>query len=665
MSDRLQKPAWIRGATSWLDQSISRFPSWGVLFLALGWSPGLSLWQLLRRGTATFSYGGGIKILLSEAERREALLWGWLSLLGLGLTYAGLYIWKRRRDPSLRYDDLFRLLNRKLLVLLTLPGIAAIFGTHFEGRHDFLNLAMIATVAAIFCAWAYALIPQKPSDATLPPFVPSESRIGTFGPWLLVALLACAYAAGMSYLSIVDHRNLHTANWDLGIYDNIVWNSANGDFLGCSFCRLGKHYSAHFDPILWMLTPIYRLSPRAETLLVFQSIWLALGAVPLFLYARRILGHGWWASAIVLAYFLMPALHGVNLYDFHSLALLIPTAMFAIYFLDTRRYVGYWLSIALLLLTREDMSLLSCFIGLYAWFTGSKKTALATAAVALAYLSFVKLSVMPPGLIMAGSSEGRSFARYYAEAMPYPEEGVAGLLLTLLSDPVASLGVLFQEPKLVYFAVLLLPLLFLPLISGKKRILMLYGLVFIGLATRKYVYSIHFQYSSLLIPFLALSVGDAVIRLRRAAWLRGFGLDAARTQRALLLGIVVSSGLMGMEYGALAPNESFRTGFHRLSFAQTAKQRARYEELREVIELIPPLASISTNSAAGPHVTNRPVVVQWPKLHQADYILFSSNSRKYRLSKKFKRLVEENKYELVHESKEFSLAKRVEEEPEL
>jgi uncharacterized membrane protein len=305
-----------------------------------------------------------------------------------------------------------------------------------------------------------------------------------------------------------------------------------------------------------MLTPIYRMSPRAETLLILQSFWLAFGAVPLFLYARRVLGSAWWACTIVAAYCFMPALHGANLYDFHSLALLVPTAIFAVYFLDSKRYVGYWLSIALLLLTREDMSLLCCFIGLYAWFTGQRKTAVSTVVIALTYLGAVKMFIMAPGLIMDDAADARSYASYYKEAIPYPEQGAKGLITTLLTDPVGSLAIVLSEKKVLYFAKLLWPLLLLPLISGKKRILMLYGFIFIGLASRKYIYSTHFQYSLLLVPFLALSVADAVARMKDASWVRGFGLDSGRLQKALLTTLLVSSALMGAEYGALAPNAS-------------------------------------------------------------------------------------------------------------
>ncbi len=645
-----------------LVKAIDVLPSWGVLFAAIGWLPGVAIWQAFRHEGPTFSMTSkGVKVLLQEPQRTQLLNYGWASLGAIAAVYVGLYLFRRRRAPVVTYDAYFRLLNQRFLVLLALPLLTSLFTTKLEGKQDFLNLSLIAATLAVFAAWVYALVGCRRLPLSLPAAGLPPGRLASALPWAFVLVCFVTYGYVMSRFSIVDHRNLATANFDLGIYHNIVWNTANGDFLGCSFCRGGKHYSAHFDPILWILTPLYKLSPRAETLLVFQSFWLALGGIPLFLYARRVLNHAGWACTVVAAYYLMPALHGANLYDFHSLALLTPTAMFAVYFLDGRRFVGYWVSIAILLLTREDMSLLSCFIGLYAWFTGQKKTAVATVVAALAYLVTVKLTVMAPGLIMEDSSSARSFASYYQEMIPYREEGAFGLVATFLTDPVASLAVLFSEKKVIYFTLLLLPLLSLPLLSGKKRILMLYGLVFIGLATRKYVYSIHFQYSCLLLPFLALSVADAVVYMREAAWLRGFGLDEARLQRAVLTTLVVAGLLMGAEYGALAKNNVFRAGWSKIAWSQTDAQREQYQELLDVVSELPRDASISADSRTGPHVTDRHVVNHWPYVGNADYILMFRASSRGKYGRKYRALIKQGTYEVERSTKRFVVLRRVDE----
>src|SRR5262249_60600206 len=52
----------------------------------------------------------------------------------------------------------------------------------------------------------------------------------------------------------------------------------------------GYHGSAHFDPILVVLSPLYLLYPRAEMILVLQCLWVGGGVVPAYLIAQDKLG---------------------------------------------------------------------------------------------------------------------------------------------------------------------------------------------------------------------------------------------------------------------------------------------------------------------------------------------------------------------------------------
>ena len=101
-----------------------------------------------------------------------------------------------------------------------------------------------------------------------------------------------------------------------------------------------------------------------------------------------------------------------------------------------------------------------------------------------------------------------------------------------------------------------------------------------------------------------------------------------------------------------------------MEWTQSEKNAARYAELQDVIAKIPPRASITTDSRTGPHVTNRPVVLQWPNVYDADYLLFSGNSTKDSRSKKFKELISTRQYEIAYESKAFLLARRIAETPQ-
>src|SRR4029078_12507591 len=89
-----------------------------------------------------------------------------------------------------------------------------------------------------------------------------------------------AYAAAFSALSVLRHRAYNTGRFDLGNMVQAVWATAHGhplrvtDLTGEQISRLG----AHFDPILVVFAPFWRLWPSPDLLLVAQAVAVALGA---------------------------------------------------------------------------------------------------------------------------------------------------------------------------------------------------------------------------------------------------------------------------------------------------------------------------------------------------------------------------------------------------
>src|SRR5438045_9032022 len=62
----------------------------------------------------------------------------------------------------------------------------------------------------------------------------------------------------------------------------------------------------HFSPALLLVVPFYAIVPHPETLIVFQTVALALGAWPVYLLARRYLPRGarrlvWIAVTVLFA----------------------------------------------------------------------------------------------------------------------------------------------------------------------------------------------------------------------------------------------------------------------------------------------------------------------------------------------------------------------------
>jgi uncharacterized membrane protein len=546
------------------------------------------------------------------------------SFLLVGSFY--LYRWLRRGNRGFAgIVESARSSNSALLILLACPPLAALAAPAIEKEAPFFTLLLVTLVALIATTSVYGWSGAKRRFTTQP-----KGANGGRGVLLLVAVVAAAaaYSLAFSWFSILNHRYLNVASFDLAIYDNLVWNTSHGRFLASSLVRGGTHMSAHFDPLLTLLVPFYRLSPNAETLLIFQSTWLASASIPLFLLSRRILGVGWISLVFAGAFLLHPALHGINLYEFHSLALVVPLVVWSIYFLERGNWWGYWIVLSLILLTREDMALLSCGIGLYvADSLRRPKAGIATVFCALLYFSLVKLFVMAePGVFMSGKGGSYGYRTHFEQLIPREGGGAIDFLLTLATNPMFALRVALEEAKLLYLLQILLPCLFIPLFARGRQILLAYGFVFCLLSSKIGPHSIHKQYSSVLLPFVMVLLPYGLRELTGSKRLAGIGFDGARLKRALAVGVAVAALLVSWKFGALVENRSFRVAHwrppvHFKPAEKLVKEQARYEAIADLVARIPASASVSATRFMLPHVTNRKEVYIYPRGGNADYLL--------------------------------------------
>jgi len=600
------------------DDALGRLLAWLPWTLLIAAAPGLFLWPLSYPKLATFVYTNG----LNPGQRLGLLSTMTLSGLVVLAGYVLLWNWRRRREtPGLRFGDHAVQLNRDLLILLALPFIGALKGAKIEAEHPNLTL-LYAGLASVFAlVGGYHLSRHLPALRRW-----LGRRLSSPPSWLPITLVTgiyLSYSASLARFALIDHRNIWTQVFDLGIYDNILWRTLHGDFLGSSVIPYGKHWAAHFDPILALLVPIYALAPNAETLLIVQAFWLGLGVFPLYLLAKHRLRSRWVGVVLALLYALHPALHGVNMFDFHSLALAIPLMMWAVYFVS-RRSLWLWPTLALLLACREDMALLSCFIGAYALLERRPRTALTIICVSLTYLAFVKFAVMADSGLMMSGDKVYGYAAFYSEMIPIADEGVRGLLLNLVSNPIHALQVLCKEEKLRFLVQLFLPLLFLPLVGGRARVLWLYGLVFIGLASRPNMFALNFQYSSVLFPMLFMATPEALARLGENRRLEGAGISTRRLRPALLTGMLMASLLVSWKFGVFVENDAFMAGWQPLTREPDERMRLRADRVREMVAAIPADAKVSATSEIGPQLSNRDYLYRWPELRDAEYLLLGS-----------------------------------------
>jgi uncharacterized membrane protein len=414
------------------------------------------------------------------------------------------------------------------------------------------------------------------------------------------------YVLTFSYLTVLKHEAFETTAFDLGNMDQAVWNSLRGRLLPfTNWGEEGTRLAYHVDPILILISPLYLLYSDPRTLLVFQTLVIALGAWPIYLLARERLDNSPAAAVFPLAYLLFPALEAANMFDFHPTTLVAGLFPFAFYFLTKRRYALFFLFAVLVMGCKEEMPLLVVMLGLYAllwqrnWRVGTAATALGTVWFVLA------IGVIIPHFNPEGHSP-------YLGAYSHLGQGPVGIIKSAITDPVAVVAAVLTREKLIYLRDLFLPVGFLSLLGPQVLFMALPSLGIILLSSDPQVFTLEkFHYAAPLVPVVVISAayGTAFLSERLGGRLR---IPRGRWVY-LLSGLVLLSSLLyhrGRGFTPLGGNFSL-------------PQVTDHDRLAgELIALVPQEAVVSAQSRLNPHLSQREKIYLFPRVEDAEYVFF-------------------------------------------
>lgn len=523
----------------------------------------------------------------------------------------------------------FARIGAPLLALWAAPALLS-RGAYYGQE---LTLLMLTSLAVVFTerVMRYALA-VSPNEAIL------DSSVRGGPVYVLTALTILAFAWIGCHGSIRIHHKMMTSNFDLGLFENLFWNTLHGRH-GIALER--PYFGEHAEFLLYALLPFYALFPRTETLLALQAILMAGAAVPLFLLAKRWLRSDWQAYALVLVYVAYPAVHGPLFYDFHFLALSSFFVLWAAYFLSIERYGPFWAAVVLAMSCREDVALGLGTVGLgLLTVPRYRRTAARLTALGTAWFVLVKFAWMQRYL-------PSSFAPYYAELIPDKEYGFGAVLKTVIANPLYTTAHLLTQEKLVLSLHLLAPLAFLPIRQLRTLVLLLPGLLVIGLSTsRSAITEIHFHYVTHFVPYLFIA---AVIAL---------AVRPARFRRPALAAALFGALIASQHFGALF-RDRFRTSFHEVGFDWSAADADRVRDFAALAALIPDQASVSAGEYEGPHIARRLHLVSIKEgLKGADYVIYSGQSLRWGGREVLEPALRSGEYGLVALRGEFALLQR-------
>jgi uncharacterized membrane protein len=181
--------------------------------------------------------------------------------------------------------------------------------------------------------------------------------------------------------------------------NQVVYNTSQGRFLEMTNQDLKKNVSRlaiHFDPILAIFAPFYKIYEGPEILLIGQALILGLGAWAVYLIAEKILKKKSISLIFALLYLFYFPVQRAVLFDFHAVTLATTFFLFAIYFQEVKKWSWFFIFVLLALLTKEHIGLVVVFYGIYLLvIKKEKKTGLFTSFLGLIFFIVTVYVVIP------------------------------------------------------------------------------------------------------------------------------------------------------------------------------------------------------------------------------------------------------------------------------
>ena len=399
------------------------------------------------------------------------------------------------------------------------------------------------------------------------------------------------------------HYFFNSAGFDLGLQSQVVWNTAQGNWFATSI-EAGNYLGDHFQPLLGILAIPYKIYPSVIWLLLFQSLCLALGAIPLFFLARRQLSSSLGGLVFALIYLLSPSLGYVNRFDFHFEIIVVPLLLAAWEAIDRNKLYAASIFLGVALFGKEEIGLTVAVLGFIAALQFRKmRFGLTWMTVGIGY-SLVALFILIPmfrsvesvhqAFSFAGNVPSDTLARY-AWLGQTPGE----IVHTILFQPMFVLQGVHQRGWFFMLLTLFAPVAFTPLFRPVYLLALAPSLAYNLLADFWPQHTSYYQYT---VPAVSVTFISAVYG---AKWLladsrlvqKVLNYQSFEFRKLFVLVAILAFSLMSFVY---------RNPFSDQGVVNNAWTRQSNEpEIRAALSLIPPHASVATTNHYAPHLSAR------------------------------------------------------------
>ena len=179
-----------------------------------------------------------------------------------------------------------------------------------------------------------------------------------------------------SLLSILRHMHFQSGGFDLGIYDQTVWQYAHFLFPYNSIKErfiLGDHLTL----TLPLLAPLFWIWEDVKILLIFQAVWITFSTIAIYKLSRLRKFSPFISLSVSFIYSIFWGIQFAVFFDFHPIIVGVGMLAWLLYFLESKKWKFFWTVLVLLFLTQENTGIAVACVGfIYLFKKGYRKNAI-------------------------------------------------------------------------------------------------------------------------------------------------------------------------------------------------------------------------------------------------------------------------------------------------
>lgn len=388
-----------------------------------------------------------------------------------------------------------------------------------------------------------------------------------------------AFLGFILYLLISISRYVHfgSTGFDLVIFDQAIRNYSHFQAPASSFRGFSNLLGDHFHPILVLLAPLYWIWDSPVVLLIAQAFLTSLATLPIYLYAKNQLNKKY-AVLFVIIYAINPALLRMIYFDFHEIAFAVPLIAWALFLTTTKRWNLLYIPLLLLLLVKEDISILVSFFGVYLLILKRYKQGILIFLIGIVWFFFATKIAIP--------FFGSTYNYWdYAELGPNLPSSILAIIghpvfvLSLLFLPVTKTLTLIKTLGVFLGFEFLSPIIVLAIPLILERML----------STNENYWLFNFHYGATLTPILVFATIDSLKRLYNMHFMK-------RRHAKYVIPIIIT--IIAVLSALLLVISPMNLVFKPSNYHLNQEERSGYETLA----MIPAHASVCTTNHIAAHL---------------------------------------------------------------